>query len=131
MCPVSDLKAEKTNVYSINNALGQTHCDPCVCLSVVSLFQVVRYSVRARLTAAALRQSEQNTHTHTDAVLGEVCTLVFIGHGWCSEQRSPEKSLYIHHAPFPVQHTSTHKHTHTERLQLFRSSLPMCVLACA
>lgn len=46
-------------------------------------------------------------------MLGEVCTLVFIGHGWCSEQRSPEKSLYIHHAPFPVQHTSTHKHTHT------------------
>lgn len=104
----------------------------CVCLSAVSLSQVVRYSVRARLTAAALRHSEQNTHTHTHRCGARGS--MYSGFYWpwlvLRAEEPREESLYPSCTISCPTHIHTSTHTHTERLQLFRSSLPVCVLAC-
>lgn len=107
----------------MNNALGQTPCFTViiylrVCLSVVSLFQVVRYSARARLTAAALRQSGQNTHTHTQMRCSGKYVLWFLLAMVGAQSRGAQRRVFIsimhHFLSNTHPHTNTHTHTSSD-----------------
>lgn len=81
-------------------------------------------------SCCAEAQRTKNTHTHTQMRCSGKYVLWFLLAMVGAQSRGAQRRVFISIMHHFLSNTHPHIHTHTEWLQLFRSSLPVCVLAC-